>query len=88
MHKRIEDFSMSELIARKSIQETLHAVVQELKVSLDEHRYNDAVFFNIQGSRALRIMVEKNLAIDEEVEMLDTLRSNVSNILKLQYRLQ
>jgi tRNA C32,U32 (ribose-2'-O)-methylase TrmJ len=88
MHKRIEDFSMSELIERKAIQETLHVAVQALKTSLDEHRYNDAVYLNIHGSRTLRQMVERNLAIDEEVEMLDTLRSNVANILRLQGRWQ
>jgi hypothetical protein len=88
MHKRIEDFSARELIERKAIQELLHSVLSALKNALDAHHYNDAVFLNIQGAKALRLMVERDLALPDEVEMLVTLRLNVGSILRLQHRLQ
>ncbi len=88
MNKRIEDFSAHELLERRHIQELLHNVLTALKHSLDEQRYDDAVFLNVQGARVLNLMVKRELALTDEVEMANTLRSNVSNILKLQYRLQ
>jgi hypothetical protein len=88
MHKRIEDFNTRELIERKAIQELLHSVLSALKSALDDQQYNDAVFLNVQGAKALRVMVERDLALPDEVEMLDTLRSNVHSILRLQHRLQ
>jgi hypothetical protein len=88
MHKRIEDFTARELVQRKYAQELLHIVLTALKQALDERRYNDAVFLNIQGTRALNIMVQGELALADEVEMLDTLRENAVGILRLQHRLQ
>lgn len=88
MHKRIEDFTARELIERKNIQEVLHQILSALKQSLDERRYNDAVFLNIQGAKTLDVMIQRGLALPDELEMLQTLRDNVSGILRLQYRLQ
>jgi hypothetical protein len=88
MHKKLEDFTTRELIERRAIQELLHAVLKELKVSLDKQRYNDAIFYNINGTRLLNLMVERSLALEDEKDMLTTLRLNVNNILRLQHRLQ
>jgi hypothetical protein len=88
MYKRLEEFTARELIDRRNIQELLHIALLELKKALDRQDYNIAIFLNTTGVRLLSIMIQQNLAIEDEAEMLDTLRSNVVNILKLQHRLQ
>lgn len=88
MYKRLEEFTARELVERRTIQELLHTALLELKNALDAREYNTALFFNITGARLLNILIDNNLALEDEAEMLDTLRSNVANILKLQNRLQ
>lgn len=88
MYKRLEEFTARELVERRTIQELLHTALLELKNALDDREYNTALFFNITGARLLNILIDNNLALEDEAEMLDTLRSNVANILKLQNRLQ
>jgi hypothetical protein len=88
MYKRLEEFSTRELVERRNLQELLHLTLLELKNSLDRRDYNIAIFLNTTGVRLLNIMVQQNLALQDEGEMIETLRSNVANILKLQNRLQ
>jgi hypothetical protein len=88
MHKKIEDFTPTELMQRKRAQQVLHRILTSLKQALDEHRYNDAVFLNIQGARLLNLMVVSDLSLPDESEMLSTLRDNAIGILRLQHRLQ
>lgn len=88
MYKRLEEFTARELVERRTIQELLHTALLELKNALDAREYNTALFFNITGTRLLNILIDNNLALEDEAEMLETLRSNVANILKLQNRLQ
>ncbi|TAE27009.1 MAG: hypothetical protein EAZ92_10100 [Candidatus Kapaibacterium sp.] len=88
MYKRLEEFTAKELVERRSIQELLHIALTELRRALDRHDYNMAIFLNATGVRLLNIMIQQNLAIEDEAEMLETLRSNVTNLLKLQNRLQ
>jgi hypothetical protein len=88
MYKRLEEFTARELIERRNVQELLHTALLELKVSLDKREYNTALFFNITGARLLNILIDNHLALEDEADMLETLRSNVANILKLQNRLQ
>lgn len=88
MNKRLEEFTALELLERRNIQELLHTALLELKKALDKREYNTAIFYNITGARLLNILVNNHLALDDEADMLDTLQSNVTNILKLQNRLQ
>ncbi|MFY8001944.1 MAG: hypothetical protein ACOVSW_25355 [Candidatus Kapaibacteriota bacterium] len=88
MYKRLEEFTARELIERRNVQELLHTALLELKISLDKREYNTALFFNITGARLLNILIDNHLALEDEADMLETLRSNVANILKLQNRLQ
>lgn len=88
MYKRLEEFSTLELVERRNLQELLHIALLELKNALDRRDYNIAIFLNTTGVRLLNIMIEQNLALQDEGEMIETLRSNVANILKLQNRLQ
>jgi hypothetical protein len=88
MYKRLEEFTARELIERRTIQELLHTALLELKQSLDKREYNTAIFYNITGARLLNILIGNHLALEDEADMLETLRSNVTNILKLQNRLQ
>lgn len=86
MYKRLEEFSARELVERRNIQELLHIALLELKNALDRHDYNMAIFLNTTGIRLLNIMIQQNLAMEDEAEMLGTLRTNVINIMKLQHR--
>jgi len=88
MNKRLEDFSVRELLQRQAIQQALHTVLGALKQALDKQHYNDALYLNVQGAKVLRMLVERDLALPDEQEMLGTLRDNINGILKLQYRLQ
>lgn len=88
MSKRLEEFSARELLERRNIQEMLHAALLELKKALDRREYNTAIFYNITGARLLNILIDNSLALDDEADMLETLQSNITNILKLQNRLQ
>ena len=88
MYKRLEEFTAQELVERRHIQDLLHIALVELKHYLDKSDYNMAIFLNTTGLRLLQIMIRQNLALEDEGEMLETLRSNVINILKLQNRLQ
>jgi hypothetical protein len=88
MYKRLEEFSTRELVERRNLQELLHIALLELKKALDRRDYNIAIFLNTTGVRLLNIMIDQNLALQDEGEMIETLRSNVANILKLQNRLQ
>ena len=88
MYKRLEEFSTYELVERRNLQELLHRTLLELKHALDRRDYNLAIFLNTTGVRLLNMMVQQNLALQDEGEMIETLRSNVANILQLQNRLQ
>jgi hypothetical protein len=88
MYKRLEEFSTRELVERRNLQELLRIALLELKNALDRRDYNIAIFLNTTGVRLLNIMIDQNLALQDEGEMIETLRSNVANILKLQNRLQ
>ncbi|MCS6808192.1 MAG: hypothetical protein RML40_06160 [Bacteroidota bacterium] len=88
MYKRLEEFTARELVERRTIQELLHTALLELKKALDIRAYNEALFLNITSARLLNILISNNLALEDEAEMLEVLRGNASNILKLQNRLQ
>jgi hypothetical protein len=88
MYKRLEEFSTHELVERRNLQELLHITLLELKNALDRRDYNIAIFLNTTGVRLLNMMIEQHLALEDEGEMIETLRSNVANILRLQNRLQ
>ncbi|MCU0424540.1 MAG: hypothetical protein MUF71_02820 [Candidatus Kapabacteria bacterium] len=88
MYKRLEEFTTRELVERRTIQELLHTALLELKNALDAREYNVALFLNITGTRLLNILIDNNLALEDEAEMLETLRNNVTSILRLQNRLQ
>jgi hypothetical protein len=88
MKNSIEQFSHEEMQQRRSLQKELYAILSELRSALETKKYEDAIFLNLHGARTLDTMVERGLALEEEATMLYTLRQNVTNIMRLQSRMQ
>jgi hypothetical protein len=88
MRKGLNEFSISELVQRRQLQELLHGQLTALRQSLDAREYDSAVYHNINGVRVMNVLISKELAIEDEIEMLEALRENVGGILRLQHRLQ
>jgi hypothetical protein len=88
MKNKIDDFGHSELERRKKVQHDLHATLLQLKKSLNEKEYEDAIFHNIEGANMLASLVVDDLALPREHEMLLVLKDNIANILRLQSRHQ
>jgi hypothetical protein len=88
MCKRLEEFTAAELVERRMVQNLLHSAMLELKQALDNQDYTQATMHNLIGIRLLDSMIQHHIALDDELEILDTLRINVQSILRLQHRWQ
>lgn len=88
MSREFEEFSAEDLERRKHFQDELQSVLLSLKDALHRQRYEEAIFCNLECTRMLRMMVEAGLAIHEEKAMVNTLKHNTINLLRLQSRFQ
>ncbi len=88
MKNSIEQFTAEEMKQRRVFQRELFSILSELRSALESKKYEDAIFLNLHGARTLYTMVDRGLALEEEGTMLSTLRNNVTNIMRLQSRLQ
>ncbi len=86
--KRLEEFSQVELAERHKLQSMLHDVLVALKGALDARQFNEAIIFNISGSKVIQAMMARDLALPGELDLLDTLRGNVNDIFRIQNRHQ
>jgi hypothetical protein len=88
MSKRLEELTAAELVERRVLQNQLHSTMLELKQALDNQDYTRATIHNLSGIRLLNMMIRQHIALEDELEILQTLRINVQSILRLQNRFQ
>lgn len=88
MYRRIEDFSFEELVERTALQERIATTLYALQAALDKKDYDNALVYNLQSHRMISVLVDKQLAIEDEYAMLAALHDTIQDILRLQHRLQ
>ncbi len=86
-YRRIEDFTVRELLERTALQERIAATLHSLQEALDDKSYDEALLHTLGGHRMLSVLVDRQLAIEDEHSMLAILRYTAGDILRLQHRM-
>lgn len=86
-YRRIEDLTVRELLERTALQEQIASTLHSLQDALDSKSYDDALFHTLGGHRMISVLVDRQLAIEDEHRMLSILRNTAGDILRLQHRM-